>query len=367
MQIAAALSFPALASAAARRFKPLEWVGPVGLCYLFGLLLANLPSVRLDRDVSLRIAELAVPLSIPLMLFGTRLGEWWRLARAMVLAFTLACISAVASGALHGWLFGGLVGEAWKVAGMLVGVYVGGTANASAIGLALSVKEETFVLLNASDMVTGGIYLLFLLTGAKTVLRRVLPPFPAAPMQGEGPDATRRPGVTRFAWAEAALASVAIVVASLAASHLFFSELVVPLVLLLVTTLGLAGSFMRRLRTNATSYPMGEYLLLAFCVAIGSLADVRALGSASPELFAMVAAVQLTAIALHYVLCFAFRVDADTALIASTATIFGPAFVGPVARAVGNRQLVAGGITAGLMGRSVANYLGLATAYRLRP
>ncbi|MHB8872826.1 MAG: DUF819 family protein [Myxococcaceae bacterium] len=368
LQVLVALAFPAAALYLAKRVKPLGWVGPVGLCYLLGLFLANLPGLRLDRDAAMRMAEVAVPLSMPLLLFSTRLRQWVKLARPTLLAFALACVAVVLSATLHGGLFRGRVDEAWKVAGMLVGVFVGGTSNMSAIGLSLQVKNETFVLLNASDLVLGGAYLLFLLTVGQRVLWLFLPRFVrSAAMEAEVAERSPWRRDRALPMAGAMAAAVAVAALSLGATFLALGELVVPVVLLLITTLSLAGSLVRRLRENEGSYELGEYVLLVFCVAMGSLADIRELAGARSDLFLMVAAVQFTAIALHYALCALFRLDADVVLITSTATIFGPAFIGPVARSLKNRELVAGGITTALVGFALANYLGLATAFGLRP
>jgi len=368
LQLLTALAFPAVAIALAGRVKPLGWLGPAALCYLFGIGLANLPGIRLDRELPMHVAEGAVALSLPLLLFATDLRRWVRLARPLLIAFALACLATVISAGALGWLFAGRVEDAWKVAGMLVGVYVGGTSNATAIGLALGAKQETFVLLNASDVVVGGAYLLFLLTVAQRLLLRFLPRFP-----GERADVTvvaersvwRRERLLPIAGALGVSAAVGAVSFGLGTG--LFPEAGMAAVLLLITTLGLAGSLVRRLRENEGSYELGEYLLLVFCVAIGSLADLRELAGAPLALFGMVAAVQFAAIALHFALCRLFRVDADTTLITSTATIFGPAFIGPVARSLRNRQIVVGGVTTALVGMAVANYLGLGVSWLLRP
>jgi len=114
------------------------------------------------------------------------------------------------------------------------------------------------------------------------------------------------------------------------------------------------------------AYELGEYILLIFCVAVGSLADVRQLAGGSAVLFAFVVAVMLTAIVLHMTLCWVFRIDVDTALISSTATIYGPAFIGPVAAALKNRALVGPGLTMGLAGIALGTWLGVATAQVLK-
>ncbi|MFL5318362.1 MAG: DUF819 family protein [Myxococcaceae bacterium] len=374
LQIVAALLVPAAALYGASKVKPLEWIGPVGLCYLAGLAVAYAPAISLNRAVSMHVAEIAVPLSMPLLLFTTRLRKWLKLARPTLIGFALACVAAVASSLLYGWLFRSRLTEAAKVAGMLVGVYVGGTSNLSVIGLALKVKEETFVLLNASDVVVGGAYLLFLLTIAQRVALLFLPKFRKA--EATAGESTNDEPAEKSVWRRdrmlpmsgALLASLGVAGVSAGLTWVVFGKIgddQVPIVLLLITTIGLGCSFITKLRENEGSYELGEYILLSFCFAIGTLANVRELASANPDLLLMVAAVQFTAIALHYGLCAMFRVDADTTLITSTATIFGPAFIGPVAKSLKNRELVVGGITTALVGFAIANYLGLTTAYLL--
>lgn len=60
------------------------------------------------------------------------------------------------------------------------------------------------------------------------------------------------------------------------------------------------------------------------------------------------------------------RVDRDTANITSVAGIFGPPFVPPVAKALGNREIIVSGITTGILGLALGNYLGMGMAWLLR-
>ena len=72
-------------------------------------------------------------------------------------------------------------------------------------------------------------------------------------------------------------------------------------------------------------------------------------------------------IILHYTLCALFRIDTDTAIITSVAGIYGPAFVGPVAKALNNKEIIISGITTGLIGYAIGNYLGIALGLWLKP
>ena len=370
LQLLALVGFPGLALLAARHLKPVAWVGPVVVCYAFGILLGNLPGWGPDARLSLSVSEAAVPLAIPLLLFSTDVPRWLRLARPTLVSFVLACLSAMVGAAGVGLLAKDGSDEWWKMSGMLVGVYTGGTANMNAIGLALRVREETLILLNTADIVVGAVYLLFLVTVAQRVALLFLKPFPNASGWDDAADeagARESLGSRARGMALAFLLAALIVGASVGASFLALGGLEPPLVLLLITSLSLGASFVPAVRRLAGSYALGDYALLVFCVAVGTLAEASRLRDAGVFVFAFCAAVVVVSVGLHFALAALFRIDADTALITSTATIFGPPFIGPVARALGNRELVVSGLTTGLMGYAVGTYLGLAVAWLLRP
>ncbi len=366
---------PALMIALARRYRVAKAIGPVVLCYAGGIVCANVPFFRFDGDLSTRAAEVAVPLAVPLLLLPTQLRVFRSQARSTLFAFALACFASAASALLVGTALVGEVPRVEAVAGMLVGTYIGGTVNLNAIGLALQVPRELLVGVNAADMVTGGILLMFLLTAAHPFLRRILPPHPenallpegAAPhpadeesAQGEGPP---WPGLLPSL---AALGvGVVIVAVSAGGVLLVFGKLETVPVLLALTTLGLGASLIRPLRELRAAPVVGEYALFAFCFSVGALVDVKLLVGTSPALLGVTTVILLLAMALHVALGRLFRVDADTLLITSTAAIFGPPFVPAVARAIGNRGLIAGGVACGLLGLALGTYLGLAAAWLL--
>lgn len=372
LQVLVLVGFPGLALLAARYLKPVAWVGPVVVCYAFGIILGNMPGLGLRERLSLSVSEAAVPLAIPLLLFTTDVSRWPRLARPTLLSFALACLSAMVSATLVGLAVTDRSDEWWKLSGMMVGVYTGGTANMNAIGLALRVREETVILLNTADLVVGAAYLLFLVTVAQRLALLFLPRFPHASGwdDHEAQEEQRAPGST---WSRARgmalafLLAVLIVGVSAGGSQLVLGALEPPVVLLLITSLSLAASFVPSVRGLPGSYALGDYALLVFCVAIGTLADASRLRDSGLFAFLFCAGVVVLAVGLHFALAALFRIDADTVLITSTATIFGPPFIGPVARALRNRELLVSGLTTGIMGYAVGTYLGLAVAWLLRP
>lgn len=372
LQVLLVVGLPGLILLASRHLRPVAWVGPVVLCYAAGILLGNAPGLGLQPGVSLSVSEAAVPLAIPLLLFATDMPRWMRLARSTLLSFALACGASMVSAAVVGRAFADRSDEWWKMAGMLASVYTGGTANMNAVGLALGVREETFVLLNTADIVCGAAYFLFLVTVAQRLVLAFLPRFPNptgwSEPAGAGEGAARLFTRARVrGMALSLLLAVAICAASAGATRAVLGRLDVTAVLLLITSLSLAASFLPAVRRLPGSSSAGDYALLVFCVAVGTLADARKLGEASLFIFAFCFCVQLLAVVLHFGLAALFRIDADTVLITSTATIFGPAFIGPVARALRNRELLVSGMTTGLMGFALGTYLGLAVSWFLQP
>jgi len=104
----------------------------------------------------------------------------------------------------------------------------------------------------------------------------------------------------------------------------------------------------------------------AFAVAMGSLANFYELIKASSAIFCFCGIVVGCSVVLHIIFSTIFRIDTDTVIITSTAAIFGPAFVGPVANGIRNKEVIVPGITMGLLGYAIGNYLGLAVAWFLK-
>jgi uncharacterized membrane protein len=95
-----------------------------------------------------------------------------------------------------------------------------------------------------------------------------------------------------------------------------------------------------------------------FCVALGLLADFSTVLEKGGTVLYFMACIWLGVAGLHALLAYFFRIDRDTYLITSTAAIYGPIFIGQVATAIGNRDLVFSGIATGLIGYAIGNYAG---------
>ena len=83
------------------------------------------------------------------------------------------------------------------------------------------------------------------------------------------------------------------------------------------------------------------------------------------DLLLYVALVYFGSLFVHILLSIVFRIDADTVIITSTAMIYSPPFVPVVASALRNKDIIISGLTTGIIGYVIGNYLGIFTGFVL--
>lgn len=364
LQAALYVLVPAAALWLERRVRIVGIMGSVALCYLVGFAIGNTPGLPVDTSLALELSTASVALAIPLLLFSLDFRAWLRQAPKTLLAFAWVVVAVCAATAITLPLFRERVDDGANVAGMLVGVYTGGTPNLAAVGKALGVSSETFVMVNAADVLVSAPYFLFLITIGPDVFARILE-VPARSDASVVEVEEQRPApLDVMAGIILALVCVAV---GLGAGR--FSPAGIPeeaIAILAITTTAIAFSFHPRVRGLRGTFDAGNYILLIFCVTIGTIADFGEVIRSSGWIIAYVASVIVLSLGIHVSLCRLTRIDRDTTVITSTAALFGPAFIGPVAVRLGNRAVFVSGLMAGLVGYAVGNYLGLLIAWLLQ-
>ena len=372
---------PAGVIALGRRSPLVRRIGSILMMYILGIVAGNLLIYPFEGmaerlfPVQDALSSITIPLALPLILFACHFREW-PLRKALT-SLLVGLVSVVAMAVAGFFLFGGRIdSEAPAVAGMAVGVYTGGTPNLAAVKMMLGVKEETYLLVNSFDMIVSFLYLTFLMAVGIRLARTVLP-FKTAETP-EGPAAAATGGMARgedemyrgvFAKEHRAgtLKAVGLAVlitgAALGLSFLTTGGINMIVLILTLTTLSIAASFLPAVRSWEKSYDAGMYLVLVFSLVVASMVDLRSIDLASGVwLLAYIAFVIFGSLLLQVLLCRLFRVDADTAVITSVAMINSPLFVPMIAETMKNRRVIITGITAGVIGYAVGNYLGVLVA-----
>jgi uncharacterized membrane protein len=353
------------------RSRVVRFLSPVVVCYGVGMLFGNQPLIEFSDPVALTTCNLTVALAIPLLLFSVNIGAWLRLAKNTVISFFFCMLAVMVSSSVVHYFYRSGLEESHKMAGMLVGVYTGGTPNMAAIGTALQVRSETFILLNAADIMASFVYLFFILVLAVRIPHRFLPATPKL-NSGENRAENGAEGIsngwkvpTLKAMATSLGLTIVIVVCGLLFSRLFSEGSRDAVAILVITTLAVGASMFRQVRGLKGTHDMGQFLLLVFCVAMGFTTDFSKLFTASPAILVFTALVLWGAVLIHFLLSMAVRIDRDTVIVTSAAAIFGPHMVGPVTVAMKNRDVLFSGLASGLVGYAVGNYLGMGLAWML--
>ena len=372
LQALALLLLPALVLRLGGRNRLPSWLSPVIVCYALGIAAANL-GLPLDAGVTRGVVTVAVLLGIPLLLFPADFGRWLRVAPLTARACALSFLAMTLAVLVTAPLFAARVAESAEVGGMLVGTYTGSTPNLIAVATAVGASPDTTALVVTADLLVAGVLCFVVLSPAVSLLRWFLPDYPRPEGETEEeaePEAEplERAAIPLRSWAAALGLGVVVVALAGGASQLLPQEHQELAAILGVTTLGVLASTRRPIRELRASPTLGEYWILVFCLGFGTLADVgKLLGQgASGWLIAWTAAVLVVGIALHLAFCWLTGTDRDTAVITTSAAIFGPAMIGPVAQQLKNPELVLSGITAALAGLALGNYLGLLTTFALR-
>ncbi|MEM1323129.1 MAG: DUF819 family protein [Bacteroidota bacterium] len=344
-----------------------QWLSPVVLSYGLGIIVANLSFLPIDEHVSTIFSQATILLAIPMLLYATDLRQWLGQAPKVLLSFGLCILAGIIASTIVAFSFEPTVSDSWILSGMLVGVYTGGTPNMQAIGIALDAGNEVYVLMNAADIFCGGLYLILLTSIMHRLLGYFLPNYQLAKGQEENELVTQTHKIKIKSLASIVLLTLAICAVAIGTTVLLPGGLENGgILLLLLTSLSIAASFIPQVRQLEGAYEAGDYLLLMFCVAVGLQANFSNLLSDGLEVIGYTGAVLLITVLLHLAFSAFFRIDRDTTMIISTAAVYGPVFIGQIASAIRNRQLIFAGMATGLVGIAIGNYLGLAVAWGLK-
>lgn len=318
-----------------------------------------------------------VLLAIPLILFSLNVRRWLRFSGKGFLSMVLALISVVVIVATGYLIFRNKVEGADKIGGMLIGLYTGGSVNLASIALALKVEPTAFVLTNTYDMIVGAVVILFFITAGPAFFRLFLPPFKApVDKTGNDPDinaANRKmaedfddySGMFKKGIVLPLLGAIGIAILIIGIG-LFVSTLMpgVPQtvsVILTITTLGVAASFIRPVRDIPKTFQLGMYLIIAFSIVIATRCDLSIIFQVKYlNLLLFITYAYFGSLFLHLFLSWIFRVNADDYLITTTGFVYSPPFVPMVAAALKNKDVILTGLATGMIGWIIGNYIGVA-------
>lgn len=358
---------------ATRKFGLLRRLGPVLTLYILGVIVANIGIFPSDPDAQQSflgfqesVSEILVPLALPMMLFGCNFKRF-SIGKSLS-ALIVGVVSVAAIVVVSYLMFAEELGvEAPKMAASLAGQYTGGAANLAAVKQMVGLSTESFVMLSTCNLIVSFFYLMFLMGGGVALARRIvggkrhIEQDVVVDQNDENPyrDFATRPVIVQLL--KVLAASVVIMGISVAVGSIVGGESGISMVALIltITTLSLLMTISKQVRSWDKSYDAGMYLIYVFCLVMATMADLSSINWEQSLFVLMLQAVIIFgSLFVTIFLARPLRIDADTAVITSNTLINSPVCVPMIAATMKNRDVVVVGITNGLAGYAVGNYLG---------
>ena len=370
------LGVPLLVMQLAKRWNWIEKVSPMTVLYLIGLAVANLLPTddgifSLNTATNTLFSNLAVPLAIPLMLMGCDMNNWQigKAFKVFLSGLLSVLIVTVAGYFIFRSSYSNPKGFA-QVCAVATGIYTGGIPNMGAIKQAVGMPHQTYLNITSYDLIVTGLYLVFVIFFGKKVFRTLLGSGKIkssnAGTQTNSDDESVKVNPFDREHLKTSLLAIAITLAIAAISYavsLIASRDGSPnmtVLILLLTTLAIAASFLPPMRKQQHSFDLGLYCVYVFCLAIASACNVREMDIAgSLPILYYLGFIILGSLILQILFAKLLKIDGDSVMVCSVALINSPPFVPLAAALLNNKDIVILGITIGLLGYMLGNYLGI--------
>ena len=356
-------------------------IGAIILCYACGLLLGNTGVIPDSvNHVQSSLSEISIALALPMLLFTLNIKDWSQMAGKAMLSLIFATTSVVAIASTFYFIYADSNAvQSSHLAAMSVGVYTGGTPNLAAIKSGLGIDNDLYLLFHSFDTLLGATYMLFMVSIAIPLFRFILP----APAKQTGTvhsakvddayndDYSPLLKVSNLKHMSKVLTlTVVALVLSLGGAEL--CKLVFGLnstgaaTIILLTSFGIVFSLSNKIRSLDLAYKMGMYLILVFCMVVASMADLKKLLEFDATVAIFLFGTVIGSLVLHALLCRIAKVDSDTFMVTSVSAICSPPFVPMMVKALNNPSVLLSGMTTGIIGFALGNYLGISLALFLQ-
>jgi len=136
-------------------------------------------------------------------------------------------------------------------------------------------------------------------------------------------------------------------------------------IILSITTLGIDASFIPKIRSIAKTFQFGMYVIYIFCFTVASMANFKMLVNIDVPIMLFIVFSIFGSMILHAVLCAPFKIDTDTFIVVSASAICSPPLVPVVTDGLKNQEVLLSGLTTGIIGYAIGNYLGISIGLAL--
>ncbi len=351
------------------RVKAVEKIGIVILCYLLGMLVGNigiLPESDIFITIRGYIQDISVCLALPLILFSVDVKKWMNVAKKGLICMALAVLSISITVVVLQLVLVKQNPNVADLGALAMGVYTGGTVNVASIAAACQIPENTYMVFNTYDMVLSTLYMMFLTSIGRVFFQKVfkLPKFEGNMNVGDisVEDENSYKGMAKPAILGKLILAFLLSAVILGISYVvgsFCGNNATAVTILLVTTLAVACSFIKPVREIKKTSSLGMYIIYIFCFTVATMADFKAILNFDYTILVYVIVAIFGNMFLHAFFCKLAKIDSDTMIVTSVSAICSPPFVPGVVKALGNNGVLISGLTTGIIGYTIGNYLGV--------
>lgn len=378
LMIAGYIVFPILIILVFMRFRWARRVGTVLAAYVIGVVIALTGILPVDAEpdaarlfkIQDLLMKVSVPIAIPLMLFNSDFKLWTKsLPKTMAVlgGGLLSVVLAVFSGY---FIFRNThIPQFENVAVMMTGLYTGGTMNFAALGEAYHVDPTIISITLTFETIVTLPFILFILVGGYKFFRKILPFQNSTSMTKEEEKIVltednfenyrgmfKKENFGKMLLG--LLLSIGMLVIGAGLSLLITGKLNELIIILTITTLAIAASFIKKVRELPKTFELGMFFILIFSIVVATQFNVRSINRQTINIMLYILFIMVASIALHLLFCRLFKVNGDLFTVGHIALLCSPPFVPPIVEALGNRKVLISGIVIGLGGYAVGNYLG---------
>lgn len=365
-------------------------IGTIGTAYLLGIIISViiffLNSAGLDVSVNKDVGEigshLAISIAIPLLLFSANLKEVRKLSKTVLKSFGSLIVSAILVSSIVFYVYAKNLPNGAELSGMAIGLYTGGTPNLNAIGNFFrgnGITTELISSANLSDMIIGAGFYLFLLVLCKPLLSKFLRSrnddiYITNESEFKNTDEldlrtfkfTKKLanrillgfGIAIFG----GLLGIGVWILTGSVEGKMI-DLLVPTMMITVTVLGIAFSFVTKIRETKGMNVVGQYGILVFSFALASSLDLKLLSGLIGDTLILYGSITVGVFVLHSIFSKILDIDVDCTMVTLTAGIYGPAFVPAITKQIKNEDLTVPGLIIGSIGYAMGTFLGIALVY----
>jgi uncharacterized membrane protein len=357
-----------------QRYKWASTISGAIIALVGAMLLSNFKIIPTKAPVYDTVWDYIVPLSIPLLLFGSNIIKVWKESRRLLIIFLIASVgtmigAVVAFLTLHRW-----IPYLEKIGAMMTGSYIGGGVNFAAISSKLNTPKDMISSTVVADNSVMALYFLLLIAipAMPFIKKHFKTDYNGATAEEEQQSFWEPKKIQILDIAISVATAFTLVAVSFKLSELiqqwipksnvfltiivsFFGDQYLLLTTFTLIVVAIWGDFFEKL---AGASEIGTFLIYIFFVVIGIPASFATIIQTAPLLFVFVIIILIFNLGLSLIVGKLFNFKIEEILLASNATAGGPTTA--AALAIGKRwtNLIGPILIIGTLGYIIGNYAG---------